>query len=113
MPLVGLKITAVLLEQNFQEKPTEVTWFEHLTAAHSALEDVLQQLQAQEQSVLPRRSGEVDSKQAGSLIQLAQTVLSAICNVRKAVQKAFLGNAGSTGRAQILTAQLPHAYSFS
>ena len=116
LPLIGLQITSALLEQNCQEKPTEVAWVEHLAAAQSAIRDLVQQLQAHEHSLVPNStasSREVDSKQAGNLIQLAQAVLSAICAVRKAVQKAFLGSFRSGGRAQITKAHLPHAHYFS
>ena len=114
LALVGLQTTAALLEHNAQGKAADMAWVAHVTGAHSAMQDLLQQLHAQEHMSDPRHraaagSADTDRKQAGSLVQLTQAVLSAICAVRKAVQKTFLGNVGSAGEAQITSAVMASA----
>ena len=55
LALAGLQTTAALLEQSTQSKATEVASIVQLTAAHSAMQDLLQQLRAQDQSAGLRR----------------------------------------------------------
>ena len=85
LALIGIYSSAVLLKKS-ESSLQAVSWVPDLTAAHSAMQELLQQLNVHGGKLLSQGTAAAFNHEGASLSQLAQAVLSGISVLRKAVQ---------------------------